>query len=236
MYLVGGSVRDLLLELTVDDYDFVFVAYSWEHLVELAQGEFGPVPKAGTESGFVEFPDTFTLKGMKVIDRKRQICDIAAARREYHSGPGHKPSAISLAPTLEEDLKRRDFTVNAMARDWKTGELIDLYGGQADLSARVLRCVGDTEKRLLENPDRVIRAFYFQCKLVGFTFCEELEAVLRESVVVQKAVADDCPDRKAQQLTKLLKRASTAELMGTISEYPQTWAAITKGLKLKFTT
>jgi tRNA nucleotidyltransferase (CCA-adding enzyme) len=235
MYLVGGSVRDLLLELTVDDYDFVFVAYSWEHLVELAQGEFGPVPKAGTKSGLVEFPDTFTLKGIKVIAGVRQICDIAAARQEYHSGPGHKPSAISLAPTLEEDLKRRDFTVNAMARDWKTGELVDLYGGRADLSARVLRCVGNTKERLLENPDRVIRAFYFQCKL-GFTFSKELEAVLRESVVVQQAVADDCPDRKAQQLAKLLKKASMTELIETIAEYPQTWAAITKGLKLKFTT
>lgn len=234
MYLVGGTVRDALLGIPGTDHDFMFLTKSWDHLLELAQGEFGPVPKAGTESGFVEFRDTFTLKGMKVINGVRQICDIAAARREYHSGPGHKPDAISLG-TLPEDLGRRDFTVNAMARDWKTGELIDLYGGQADLSAGILRCVGDTKERLLENPDRVIRAFYFREKL-GFTFCEELETVLRESVVVQQAVADDCPDRKAQQLAKLLKRASTAELMGTIAEYPQTWAAITNGLKLKFTT
>ena len=150
LYLVGGAVRDILLGRTPHDYDFVAVGFSYEEMVSL-YGE--PVGE-----GFPVFIGEVPGYGR---------CEIAMARRERSTGNGYKDFVFEFGEdiTLEEDLLRRDFTINAMAMDVETGEIIDPYGGKEDLSNKILRATNP--KAFEEDPLRVLRLARFRAKL-GF--------------------------------------------------------------------
>ena len=137
IYMVGGAVRDRLLGLPVQDHDWVVVGATPEQMV--AQG-YLPVGK--------DFP---------VFLHPATGEEHALARTERKSGRGYRGFVVDADPsvTLEQDLARRDFTINAIARDPDNGELVDPYGGVADLQARVLRHVGPA---FVEDPLRVLRA------------------------------------------------------------------------------
>jgi tRNA nucleotidyltransferase (CCA-adding enzyme) len=132
-YIVGGAVRDRLLGLPVADRDYVVVGATPEQM--LAQG-FQPVGK--------DFP---------VFLHPQTHAEYALARTERKSGHGYKGFKVYAAPevTLEEDLQRRDLTINAIAES-ETGELVDPYGGQRDLDARVFRHVSDAIFRWHPRP------------------------------------------------------------------------------------
>lgn len=160
VYLVGGAVRDKLLDIPVYDKDWVVVGSSPDEM--LSQG-FTAVGK--------DFP---------VFLHPKTKQEYALARTERKSGAGYTGFECHFAPdvTLEEDLIRRDLTINAMAQA-EDGTLIDPYGGQRDLNDRILRHVSDA---FIEDPLRVLRLARFAAKLshLGFTVAEETMTLMAQ--------------------------------------------------------
>ena len=159
-YVVGGAVRDRLLGLPVADRDYVVVGATPEQM--LAQG-FQPVGK--------DFP---------VFLHPHTHAEYALARTERKSGHGYKGFKVYAAPevTLEQDLQRRDLTINAMAED-EAGALVDPYGGQRDLAARTFRHVSEA---FAEDPVRILRVARFAARFVDFAVAPETLALMRRMV------------------------------------------------------
>jgi tRNA nucleotidyltransferase (CCA-adding enzyme) len=160
IYRVGGAVRDTLLGEAVTDHDWVVVGATPDDMV--AQG-YLPVGR--------DFP---------VFLHPRTHEEYALARTERKSAPGYHGFAFHADPsvTLEQDLARRDLTINAIAQD-ADGRLIDPYGGQRDLQARVLRHVGDA---FAEDPVRILRLARFAARWPAFTVAPETLALCRQMV------------------------------------------------------
>src|SRR5579863_3440127 len=159
VYLVGGAVRDRLLGRPVKERDWVVVGASPE---ELARQGFVPV---GREFPVFLHPDTHE--------------EHALARLERKVAPGYRGFTTEFSPdvTLEEDLRRRDLTINAMA-ETPGGDIVDPYGGRRDLEARLLRHVSES---FIEDPVRVLRVARFAARYaaLGFRVAEETVALMR---------------------------------------------------------
>ncbi|MEX3854059.1 multifunctional CCA addition/repair protein [Paraburkholderia sp. BR10923] len=173
IYAVGGAVRDELLGVPVQDRDYVVVGATPEQMV--AQG-YRPVGK--------DFP---------VFLHPQTHEEYALARTERKTAAGYHGFQFFYAPdvTLEEDLARRDLTINAMAREVRpdgalTGPVIDPFNGQADLQARLFRHVSDA---FLEDPVRILRIARFAARFVDFTVAPETLALMREMVADGEADA-----------------------------------------------
>jgi len=159
IYCVGGAVRDRLLGLPVRDHDWVVVGSTPEEMVSRG---FKPV---GADFPVFLHPGTHE--------------EYALARTERKTAAGYKGFNVYAAPdvTLEQDLLRRDFTINAIAED-TDGKLIDPYHGQADLKAGVLRHVSDA---FAEDPVRILRGARFAARF-DFSFAPETLALMRRMV------------------------------------------------------
>ena len=159
IYCVGGAVRDRLLGLPVQDQDWVVVGATPEDMVSRG---YRPV---GKDFPVFLHPDTHE--------------EYALARTERKTAPGYKGFVIHAAPdvTLEQDLLRRDFTINAIAQDAE-GRLIDPCGGEADLRARILRHVSPAFN---EDPVRILRAARFVARF-GFSIAPETLELMRTMV------------------------------------------------------
>jgi tRNA nucleotidyltransferase (CCA-adding enzyme) len=158
-YVVGGAVRDELLGLPLQDKDYVVVGATPEEMV--AQG-FKPVGR--------DFP---------VFLHPQTKEEYALARTERKSGRGYKGFTVHAAPdvTLEDDLRRRDLTINAMAKA-PEGALIDPFGGRKDLEAGVLRHVSEA---FAEDPVRILRVARFAARF-GFRVADETMALMKKMV------------------------------------------------------
>ena len=166
IYAVGGAIRDELLGVPVQDRDYVVVGATPEQMV--SQG-YRPVGK--------DFP---------VFLHPQTHEEYALARTERKTAAGYHGFQFFYAPdvTLEEDLARRDLTINAMARQVRpdgvlTGPVIDPFNGQADLQARVFRHVSDA---FLEDPVRILRVARFAARFTDFTVAPETMALMRKMV------------------------------------------------------
>ncbi|MCB9478926.1 MAG: CCA tRNA nucleotidyltransferase [Deltaproteobacteria bacterium] len=167
-YLVGGCVRDLLLGRTVLDLDVVMEGDALA-LVERAREKLGAKARvyAAFQTATLSFPDHHKI-------------DIATARRESYAASGHLPK-VEPAP-LPEDLRRRDFTVNAMALRLKPrhlGELVDEVGGMDDLRRGVIRILHDASFE--DDPTRILRAIRYKARL-GFSPDSRTRALMREAI------------------------------------------------------
>jgi len=162
IYRVGGAVRDELLGLPVSDRDWVVTGATAAQMLDAGYRQVGK-----------DFP---------VFLHPQTREEYALARTERKTGPGYHGFEIDSAPqvTLEQDLARRDLTINAMARD-ADGELIDPYGGQADLQRRLLRHVSPA---FVEDPLRILRVARFAARFhgLGFHIAPETQALMREMV------------------------------------------------------
>ncbi|MBY5923400.1 multifunctional CCA addition/repair protein [Ferrimonas balearica] len=160
IYLVGGAVRDELLGLTVKDRDHLVVGASAEQMSALGYRQVG--------------------KSFPVFLHPKSGEEYALARTERKAGHGYGGFDFDAAPTvtLEEDLIRRDLTINAMAQD-EQGNIYDPYGGQADLANRLLRHVSDA---FVEDPLRVLRVARFAARFhhLGFTVAEETLTLMQK--------------------------------------------------------
>jgi tRNA nucleotidyltransferase (CCA-adding enzyme) len=186
IYLVGGSVRDRLLGLQGGDQDWVVVGATPEQM--LAQG-YKPVGK--------DFP---------VFLHPHSGEEYALARTERKTAPGYHGFVIHADPavTLEQDLERRDFTINAIAQS-DSGELVDPFGGARDIQARVLRHVSPA---FAEDPVRILRGARFLARFapLGFTVAPETLALMR-AMVEAGEVDHLVPERVWQELSRLLASA-----------------------------
>jgi len=159
-YLVGGAVRDALMGHAGSDRDWVVVGSTPEALV--AQG----YQAVGRDFPVFLHPDTHE--------------EYALARTERKTARGYHGFAVHAAPdvTLEQDLARRDLTINAIAQD-AHGHRIDPYGGERDIHAKVLRHVTDAFR---EDPVRILRLARFAARFPDFTVAEETQALMCEMV------------------------------------------------------
>ena len=160
MWMVGGAVRDGLLGLPVTDRDWVVVGETPERM--LAAG-FTPVGK--------DFP---------VFLHPQTKEEVALARTERKTGPGYHGFQVHADPgvTLEDDLMRRDLTINAMAQD-EAGRITDPHGGQRDLQAKLLRHVSPA---FAEDPVRILRLARFAARFTDFSVAPETVALMRKMV------------------------------------------------------
>lgn len=196
-YLVGGAVRDRLLGLPVSDRDYVVVGETPESM--LAAG-FKPV---GKDFPVFLHPDTGE--------------EYALARTERKSARGHRGFVVHASPevTLEEDLLRRDFTINAIAMA-DDGTRVDPYGGARDLEARVLRHVGPA---FVDDPLRVLRAGRFMARLAsfGFTVAPETMALMR-TMTEAGELADLTAERVWKELAGALRAARPSAFLRTLHD------------------
>lgn len=196
-YLVGGAVRDKLLGLPAGDNDYVVV---------------GETPQAMLDAGFKPVGRDFP-----VFLHPKTGEEYALARTERKSGRGYRGFVVDSDPsvTLEEDLQRRDFTINAIAQ-MPDGALIDPYGGARDIEARVLRHVGPA---FVEDPLRVLRAARFMARLadLGFTVAPETMALMREMTASGELDAL-VPERVWQELARVLRTARPSAFLRTLRD------------------
>ncbi|HLP98032.1 MAG TPA: multifunctional CCA addition/repair protein [Sideroxyarcus sp.] len=194
VYCVGGAVRDKLLGLPVQDHDWVVVGSTPEQMV--ARG-FKPV---GSDFPVFLHPDTHE--------------EYALARTERKVAQGYKGFTVYTSPdvTLEQDLLRRDFTVNAIAED-ADGNLIDPYNGQADLKAGILRHVSAA---FAEDPVRILRGARFAARF-GFSFAPETLALMR-AMVDNGEVNALVAERVWQELARGLMEKQPSRFFTTLRE------------------
>ena len=149
-YLVGGAVRDEVLGIPCKDLDYVVLAPSFEAMKQdlLAQGC----------KIFVEKPEFLTIRCKHPV---LGCVDFACARKDGNYTDGRRPDTTAIADNLEQDLARRDFTCNAMAKSVEHGRILDPFGGLRDLEQGLLRAVGSARARFDEDKLRAFRAVRF---------------------------------------------------------------------------
>ncbi|MBI2082929.1 MAG: HD domain-containing protein [Deltaproteobacteria bacterium] len=190
VYEVGGTVRDRLLGLEHKDRDLLVTSLPLTELTHLLKN-FGEVLLVGKSFGVIKFYP----KG-----EPHESYDIALPRREMSSGPGHRDFEISFDPSLpaEIDLSRRDFTINAMAKEIATDRLVDPFNGQEDLRNRLLRMVSD--KAFEEDPLRILRGIQFAARFQLTVEEKTYEAMSRNASLIKTISAE----RIAEEIRKLL--------------------------------
>lgn len=192
-YIVGGAVRDSLLGLPVKDRDHVVVGATPEQMT--AQG-FRPVGK--------DFP---------VFLHPATQEEYALARTERKTAPGYRGFAFHAAPdvTLEEDLARRDLTINAIAQD-DDGSLVDPYHGQQDIARRMFRHVSDA---FIEDPVRILRLARFAARFADFTVAPETNALMRR-MVDEGEVDALVPERVWQEIARGLMEQRPSRMFAVL--------------------
>ena len=194
-YVVGGAVRDALLGIPVKDHDHVVVGATPEEMVKAG---FRPVGK--------DFP---------VFLHPRTQEEYALARTERKTAPGYHGFSFHAAPdvTLEQDLVRRDLTINAMAQD-EDGNIVDPHGGRRDLEARLFRHVSEA---FAEDPVRILRIARFAARLPEFTVAEETNALMRQ--MVQAGEVDALvPERVWQELARGLMEIKPSRMLAVLRD------------------
>ena len=207
-YIVGGWVRDTLLGIAPADVDYVVVATDLQGVVETA-ASYGTVVHVHEKYGCVRvrMPD-------------RSTADFVLARRDGKYSDQRRPDEV-MPGTLDQDLCRRDFTVNAIAYDPRTRTYIDPLGGITDAQTRTLRCPGNARDRLNEDPLRALRAIRF---MVTHDLApdDDLHAALA-TIEVRGVSAD----RARLELVKCL-RHDTPTTFATLLKYPRVLDGVLK--------
>lgn len=188
IFEVGGSIRNELLGLSANDRDFSVLAPNYEtmrdYLLSLGATIFQERPQ------FVAIRAKLPEVG---------AVDFTLARKESFYTDGRHPDSVSPAETIEDDLCRRDFTMNAIARELGTSGLIDPFNGQDAIRRRVIESVGRAEDRFREDTLRIIRAIRFSCQ-IGFEISEEVTKTIDKFQVCDfKSVSSE---RLQVELTK----------------------------------
>jgi tRNA nucleotidyltransferase (CCA-adding enzyme) len=205
VFVVGGAVRDALMGQSVNDRDWVVV---------------GSTPEAMSAQGFLPVGKDFP-----VFLHPKSREEYALARTERKTARGYKGFSVQAAPdvTLEEDLARRDLTVNAMAvpesiahaapSAW-TDQIVDPYGGQGDLQNKVLRHVTEA---FAEDPVRILRVARFAARFGDFTVADETQALMRQ-MVADGEVNHLVPERVWQELARGLMSEKPSRMFEVLRE------------------
>lgn len=216
LYQVGGSVRDELLGLKSKDIDFAVECGGYGDLlgwlmwrefdIFLEQPEYMTVR--------ARFPKGFTFAGQEFAD---VTADFVVCRTEAHYSDARHPDNVGVG-TIDDDLARRDFTVNAMARR-SDGSIYDPYAGEYDLETRVLKAVGDPYLRMREDPLRILRALRFMVTknmTPVFSLSEAIQQPEHLSALVQSV----SEERVREELFKMFKHDTYKSMVLLLNEYP----------------
>ncbi len=190
VYEVGGTIRDRLLGLEHKDRDLLVTGIPLDQIMGRLR-PFGDLFTVGRSFGVIKFYPR---------DENEVSYDIALPRKEVSTGIGHRDFEVDFDPSLpvEIDLSRRDFTINAMAREIASGKLIDPFGGETDLKAKILRMVSD--KAFEEDPLRLMRGVQFAARFL-LKIEPKTFAAMQKNASLIKTVS---PERIAEELRKLL--------------------------------
>ncbi|MBE5950805.1 MAG: CCA tRNA nucleotidyltransferase [Lachnospiraceae bacterium] len=210
-YAVGGCVRDSLLGREADDWDITTSASPYE-VKEL----------------FRRTIDTGIQHGTVTVMLDKEGFEVTTYRIDGEYEDGRHPKEVLFTKNLEEDLRRRDFTINAMAYNEQTG-LVDIFGGVNDLKSGIIRCVGVAQERFEEDALRILRAYRFSAQL-GF----EIEPETRKAATaLSKNLRKISAERIRTELTKLLLSKHPDRLVwamedGITPEFLPEWDAMWK--------
>ena len=210
LYLVGGAVRDYELGEPVealDDLDFCTDARPKETARILREANF-PVYELGAEFGTVGA----VVHGPEGEGYPKD-CQITTYRSEEYYRRGSRHPTVEFGDTIEQDLGRRDFSINSMALDGN-GDLVDPYEGKKDLQAGILRVIGDPLETLAEDPLRILRIGRFMSKL-GFEPTDSLREAAGERA---HGILDISAERWLQEMTKLIKGPFVAQALRFLHE------------------
>jgi len=204
-YVVGGCVRDSLLGREPGD---------WDITTQATPGE--------VKSLFGRTIDTGIAHGTVTVMRGRKAYEVTTYRIDGTYEDGRHPKEVSFTPDLEEDLKRRDFTINAMAYSHRTG-LVDIFGGEKDLGEKRIRCVGNPRDRFGEDALRILRALRFSAQL-GFEIDPETRKALRDLAPSLRHISKE---RIQAELTKLLLSANPDDIRMVFEDGIAPWISKT---------
>jgi tRNA nucleotidyltransferase (CCA-adding enzyme) len=213
-YVVGGAVRDELLGKAHKDQDFVVPGVGYEELRAALEphGKVEDLEVAGQRVGLRLYPRDQELR--RIVPAG---VEFAPPRTEHSTGPGRHDFEIVASPeiSLEEDMRRRDFTINAMAKRLETGELLDPFGGQEDLRRRVLRTV--SPQSFAEDPLRLVRGLRFVSELDlepdEQTLAQMREHADRVAIVSAERIGGGLAADGLGELSRLLLGANPAKAL-----------------------
>ena len=229
MYMVGGAVRDGLLGVVSKDVDFAVVLPPVEGDPFLAMAN--RLKMMGFKI-FLESPEFLTVRA-RFPDKSKRLnapdainlfqfanpgltADFVLARKESEYTDGRRPDKVEPG-TLRDDLARRDFTMNAIARDMD-GTLIDPFNGVEDIADRVIRAVGDPVERLSEDALRAVRAVRFAVTK-GFRIDMDLHFAIQDEAVLDAIESKISDERIQAELSKMFRYDTVASLR-VLSGYP----------------
>jgi tRNA nucleotidyltransferase (CCA-adding enzyme) len=195
-FVVGGAVRDLLLNRNVYDYDITTNA--------------DPNAIQMVFEDYIKYEIGIKYGTVSVLIDKDKI-DITPYRREDNYTDHRHPELISFSSELKEDLSRRDFTINAMCLD-KDSNIIDMFKGKEDLENRLIRCIGDPDRRFEEDGLRILRAIRFMTKL-NFSIENSTSISIHKNKDLLNYISEE---RKREELLKIL---SSRYAFKAITEY-----------------
>ena len=210
-YIVGGCVRDGIMGKTAHDYDITTSAEPCETERVFADCR---VVETGIKHGTV----TVLYRGMSV--------EITTFRVDGDYPDGRHPEKVAFSRNLKDDLARRDFTMNAIAYSPSRG-IIDIFGGEADIKSRVIRCVGEPEKRFSEDALRVLRALRFSAVL-GFDIEENTKSAL---LLKKETLGKVSKERTFSELKRLL---CGENVKSVLLEYREVFAGIIPEIRAMF--
>ena len=219
IFEVGGCVRDELLGIHSKDIDFTFVLGDTNMTVEEGWKEMLSILKSEGFTIFLETPDCFTVRCMFPKGSKNEglVADFVMSRKEVGVIPGTRKPILELG-TLEDDLVRRDFTVNTLCKD-EDGKIIDLFGGVEDLKKGILKTPLDPMVTLNDDPLRMLRGLRFSITK-GFTIDEELWKCMLEPGLIRKLEDVVSQERMREEVTKMMKcdTIGSLKLLGLIPD------------------
>lgn len=197
-FKVGGAVRDSFRGVEPKDIDYAIEAPSYQEMKEY-------VLSLGTEI-FVEHPEFVTIRGFL----NKTPCDFILCRKEGEYHDNRHPSSCEPGSIIE-DLSRRDFTMNAIAIDCDSGEVIDPFGGRLDIAQHTIRCVGNAYDRFKEDALRIIRALRFSVTF-GYTMSFVTEAAVVDLIHLLENISTE---RIRDEMMKMFKH-DTIQSMRTL--------------------
>ena len=190
LYLVGGAVRDMLMGKKIHDWDLATNALP-DETTDIIKRIGGKVIPTGIKHGTV------------TVFYKKQSAEITTFRTESGYSDGRRPDQVTYAAGIEEDLSRRDFTMNAIALRLPAGNTVDPFNGEKDIKAKIIRCVGDAGERFNEDGLRPLRAVRFAAQL-GFEIEKKTLGAVNGALCVCAKVSQE---RARDEIDKILGSA-----------------------------
>jgi poly(A) polymerase len=196
-YFAGGCVRDLLLAREATDYDVATDATP-NQVMQIFPQTFA----VGTQFGVVLVPLPKKDTGESAVgpDEKIPVVEVATFRSDVGYSDGRHPDEVRFSRDPREDVQRRDFTINGMMLDPMTGEILDFVGGRADVQARIVRAIGDPERRFGEDKLRMLRAVRFAARFEYAIEPATMAAIQRLAPKIHQV----SNERVREELTKML--------------------------------